>query len=190
MPSLTLLSLPKDAIQHMLLFLPHIVLYKLVKVSSGFRKLVKIHAQEMRELYLEPSRMLETSAMYDSLPDEFHCLTDAAEFNYIREILPKLPTPPLHVAFTRDAGFPRSQPASASSLSDVAFRAILLTSFLTTSMISTVVPQHLNVLPAIENHQVSEIGYNPVGNEFSPHFSLVANPSIDYRRRRPRSFLA
>ncbi|GMH46409.1 hypothetical protein TrRE_jg2403 [Triparma retinervis] len=99
--------------------------------------------------------MLETSAMYDSLPDEFHCLTDAAEFNYIREILPKLPTPPLHVAFTRDAGFPRSQPASASSLSDVAFRAILLTSFLTTSMISTVVPQHLNVLPAIENHQTA-----------------------------------
>ena len=151
------MQLPEDVIQHMFLFLSHNEVYVLAIVSNPMKCIVSNHCAELRDIYLEP-KLLDTSPMYESLPAVFHQLTDAAEFNYIREILPKLPPPPLHFAFTSDAGFPRSQPTSSSSLSDVAFRSLLLTSFLTTSMLSTVFPQHLNVLPAIgpafENHQV------------------------------------
>eukprot|EP00520_Triparma_pacifica_P007619 CAMPEP_0118642196 /NCGR_PEP_ID=MMETSP0785-20121206/5709_1 /TAXON_ID=91992 /ORGANISM="Bolidomonas pacifica, Strain CCMP 1866" /LENGTH=246 /DNA_ID=CAMNT_0006533737 /DNA_START=104 /DNA_END=841 /DNA_ORIENTATION=+ len=155
MSSLT--DLPSDVLKHIFNFLSHTQVITLATITTKLGIIIKEHSQEVINQYLNVFNRGANSELFSSLPQHWKLLTSTTELNYIKTVLPSLPPPPNHVAYTRNAGFPHTLPASTSSASDVAFRALLLTSFLTTSMLSTVVPQHLKYLPTIDNQTVATI---------------------------------
>ena len=155
---LTLNVLPSDVLKHIFIFLSHKELILLATTTSKTLNMtVKVHCTEVINQYLNVFKRGGNRELVSSLPQHWQLLTSTTELNYIKSVLPSLPPSPNHVAYTRNAGFPHTLPAISSSASDVAFRALLLTSFLTTSMLSTVVPQHLKYLPTIDN-QTGENG--------------------------------